>query len=278
MHLWAIILIAIVAVMTIIVVTVIYVREQDRKKLEYMLDAFEDNELNFRFQDNSRFNRTLNRIKWILERKRQQDEQESWTKLIRVLTHEIMNATAPIQAVSQAYLQSPQIKGSPYEEGIRAIYDTSRGLAAFVESYRKLTCFQEPQLGDVSLLPFCQSVAALYPHLAWHVEVSPDATLRADAAMLRQVLINLVKNAAEAGAATIDLRWDGRLYVSNDGHAIPDDVAREIFVPFFTTKTAGSGIGLSMSRQMLVRQGLSLMLRERPLSGYNVTFVIESET
>ena len=68
MHLWAIILITIVAVMTIIVVTVIYVREQDRKKLEYMLDAFEDNELNFRFQDNSRFNRTLNRIKWILER------------------------------------------------------------------------------------------------------------------------------------------------------------------------------------------------------------------
>ena len=121
-------------------------------------------------------------------------------------------------------------------------------------------------------------MAALYPHLAWHVEVPPDATLRADAAMLRQVLINLVKNAAEAGAATIDLRWDGRLYVSNDGHAIPDDVAREIFVPFFTTKAAGSGIGLSMSRQMLVRQGLSLMLRERPLSGYNVTFVIESET
>lgn len=221
---------------------------------------------------------TLNDMGQEIEKLIARNEVEAWQRLTRVLTHEIMNATAPIQAVSQAYLQSPQIKGSPYEEGIRAIYDTSRGLAAFVESYRKLTCFQEPQLGDVRLLPFCQSVAALYPHLAWHVEVPPDATLRADAAMLRQVLINLVKNAAEAGAATIDLRWDGRLYVSNDGHAIPDDVAREIFVPFFTTKAAGSGIGLSMSRQMLVRQGLSLMLRERPLSGYNVTFVIESET
>ncbi len=192
---------------------------------------------------------TLNDMGQEIEKLIARNEVEAWQRLTRVLTHEIMNATAPIQAVSQAYLQSPQIKGSPYEEGIRAIYDTSRGLAAFVESYRKLTCFQEPQLGDVSLLPFCQSVAALYPHLAWHVEV-----------------------------ATIDLRWDGRLYVSNDGHAIPDDVAREIFVPFFTTKAAGSGIGLSMSRQMLVRQGLSLMLRERPLSGYNVTFVIESET
>ena len=191
---------------------------------------------------------TLNDMGQEIEKLIARNEVEAWQRLTRVLTHEIMNATAPIQAVSQAYLQSPQIKGSPYEEGIRAIYDTSRGLAAF------------------------------YPHLAWHVGVSPDATLRADAAMLRQVLINLVKNAAEAGAATIDLRWDGRLYVSNDGHAIPDDVAREIFVPFFTTKAAGSGIGLSMSRQMLVRQGLSLMLRERPLSGYNVTFVIESET
>ena len=221
---------------------------------------------------------TLNDMGQEIQKLIARNEVEAWQRLTRVLTHEIMNATTPIQAVSQAYLQSPQIKGSPYEEGIQAIYDTSKGLAAFVDSYRKLTCFQEPQVGDVSLLPFCQGVAALYPHLAWRVEVPPAATLRADAAMLRQVLINLVKNAAEAGAATMGLRWDGRLYVSNDGHTIPDDVAREIFVPFFTTKPTGSGIGLSMSRQMLVRQGLSLMLRARPLSGYNVTFVIESET
>ena len=76
------------------------VRRHDRKKLEYMLDAFEDGEYNFRFASRSRFNRTLNRIKLIMDRQRQHGEQESWTKLIRVLTHEIMNTVSPIASLS----------------------------------------------------------------------------------------------------------------------------------------------------------------------------------
>ena len=83
---WLIILAIIMTVVITAVITAIYVREKDRKKLEYMLDAFEDGEFNFKFQENTRFNKTLNRIKWIVERRRQQNEQESWTKLIRVLT------------------------------------------------------------------------------------------------------------------------------------------------------------------------------------------------
>lgn len=202
-------------------------------------------------------------------------EVESWQKLTRVLTHEIMNATAPIQSICQAYLNNPSIKGSPYEEGIQAIHDTTLGLTSFVDSYRKLTQLQEPVLQDVNLHAFCHGIASLYPQLEWCIEVPPGLLIRADETLLRQVFINLTKNAIEADAKRMGVKWDGRLYVSNNGHTIPDEVAREIFVPFFTTKSYGSGIGLSLSRQILMMQGMVLSLREHPLFGYNVTFEIE---
>ena len=202
-------------------------------------------------------------------------EVESWQKLTRVLTHEIMNATAPIQSICQAYLNNPSIKGSPYEEGIQAIHDTTLGLTSFVDSYRKLTQLQEPVLQDVNLHAFCHGIASLYPQLEWCIEVPPGLLIRADETLLRQVFINLTKNAIEADAKRMGVKWDGRLYVSNNGHTIPDEVAREIFVPFFTTKSYGSGIGLSLSRQILMMQGMVLSLREHPLYGYNVTFEIE---
>ena len=206
------------------------------------------------------------------------NEVEAWQRLTRVLTHEIMNATTPILAVSQAYLKSPDMKGSPYEEGIRAIHDTSSGLAAFVDSYRKLTQLQEPVLGDVQLLAFCEGIAALYPQLQWQIDIPARIILRADEGLLRQVFINLAKNAVEAGAGRMELKWTDRLYVSNDGHTIPDEVAREIFIPFFTTKPSGSGIGLSLSRQILLMQNMTLTLREHPLRGYNATFIIDRDT
>lgn len=205
------------------------------------------------------------------------NEVEAWQRLTRVLTHEIMNATTPIQSISQAYLQNPSIKGSPYEEGIKAIHDTTLGLSTFVESYRKLTQLQEPVLGDVNLLAFCHSIASLYPHLEWSIDIPSELTLKADEALLRQVFINLTKNAIEADVTRMGIKWDGNLYVSNNGHTITDEVAQEIFVPFFTTKSFGSGIGLSLSRQILMRQDMLLSLREHPLRGYNVTFQIEAK-
>lgn len=203
------------------------------------------------------------------------NEVESWQRLTRVLTHEIMNATAPIQSISQAYLNNPQIKGTHYEEGIRAIYDTTKGLANFVDSYRKMTLLQEPVMEDVNIHSFLDSVVTLYPELTWKVDIPDTLTWKADSSLLRQVFINLVKNAVEADAKTIGVGWNGALLFSNDGHTIPDDVAREIFIPFFTTKSTGSGIGLSLSRQILMKQGLILTLREHPLRHFNVTFIIE---
>ncbi len=204
-----------------------------------------------------------------------QNEVESWQRLTRVLTHEIMNATTPINSISQAYLSNPNIKGTPYEEGIRAIHDTSAGLSAFVDSYRKLTQLQEPVPTDVHLLELVSTLRNLYPTLTWHIDIPRAASFHTDKNMLRQVLINLVKNAAEAGATTIDIRWNDALCVSNNGAPIPADVMHEIFIPFFTTKKTGSGIGLSLSRQLMVMQGGNLSLAETPVSGYHVSFIIK---
>lgn len=204
-----------------------------------------------------------------------QNEVESWEKLTRVLTHEIMNATAPITSISQAYLNSPKIQGSPYEEGIRAIYTTSQGLSVFVDSYRKFAQLQEPHLRMVLLADCVRKVQALYSELEWKVQVPDQLSLPLDENLFHQVLVNLTKNAKEAHATCLDVRWkQEELWISNNGDHIPADAARDIFVPFFTTKRSGSGIGLSLSKQLMVKQGRNLRLAESPIAGYPVSFVL----
>ncbi|MCF2602182.1 HAMP domain-containing histidine kinase [Parabacteroides distasonis] len=219
---------------------------------------------------------TLNDLGQVVNQLVAQNEVESWQRLTRVLTHEIMNVTTPIQSITQAYLSHPMIKGTPYEEGIRVIHDTSAGLAIFVSNYRKLTQLEEPQPTAVNLRTFASELQTLYPDLVWHISIPASVTLRTDKHLLRQALINLIKNAIEAGARTIDLRWQEALYISNDGEPIPAAVRQEIFVPFFTTKSSGSGIGLSLSRQILIRQGILLSLADTPVCGYHVSFVLKS--
>ena len=268
MHLWAIILIAIVAVMTIIVVTVIYVREQDRKKLEYMLDAFEDNELNFRFQDNSRFNKTLNRIKWILERKRQQDEQESWTKLIRVLTHEIMNTVSPIASLSEALSHWANVPEKEREmdlkAGLETIASSSNDLIGFVQSYRELAGVARPIMKALMLDHLVNKVIGLTLEqcneagaVCTYCPKTDDILIYADESQIFRILINLIKNAVQAGAKHILItaeinQYDQTLvHVWNDGAPISPESQEQIFIPFFTTKQEGTGIGLSLSRQIM---------------------------
>ena len=264
-----------------------------RERAQIMRDAIRHRDFSFRLPTRGLFfgekalQEALNDMGQDIQKQVAHSEVESWQKLTRVLTHEIMNAITPIQSISQAYLKNLDISSSPYEEGIRAIHDTSTGLMAFVESYRKLTQLQEPVISDVNLLDFAKRIASLYPDLAWEIDIPADFVLQADENLLRQVFINLTKNAIEAEAKTIGLTptlskregtppkggW-GVLF-SNDGHVIPLDVAQEIFIPFFTTKPSGTGIGLSLSRQILMMQGMTLSLAENPQRGYNVTFVIE---
>lgn len=201
-------------------------------------------------------------------------EVESWQRLTRVLTHEIMNAATPICSISQAYLADPSIKGTPYEEGIIAIHQTGMGMTAFVENYRKLTDLQEAELEEVDLQQTLETLGTLYPDVAWHIRTDGQLRFKADRGMMLQVLSNLAKNACEAGAKDIDIRWDNALLISNNGAPIPSDVAREIFVPFFTTKQTGSGIGLALARLMMHKQGMNLSLAEQPVPGFRTTFAI----
>lgn len=217
-------------------------------------------------------------------------EVESWQRLTRVLTHEIMNSVAPIQSITQAYIASPLVKDTPLEEGMRAIYDTSLGLSTFVDSYRKLTQLQPADVKPLDLSHFIYTMSALYPDIKWHVDLNNVATVSTDQGMLRQVATNIIKNAIEAGARSIDLRIaddEGtyhnadngkpvtRLLISNDGQRIAPEVAREIFIPFFTTKRTGQGIGLSLARQMMIACGGNLWLAETPVAGFHTTFIVE---
>ncbi len=291
---------AVVAILVVsfVVATLLAYRHQcllrDRARL--MHDAIRHRDFTFRLPTKGllfgerALQEVLNDMGQDIQRLVAQGEVESWQRLTRVLTHEIMNATTPIRSISQAYLSDPSIKGSAYEEGIRAIRDTSMGLAVFVDSYRKLTQLQEPIMKDINLSGFLASLPAIHPHIRWEIDVPSDTIIHADESLLRQVFINIARNASEANAHTIGIRHvprqqDSRrpphafckLQVSNDGHSIPDDVACDVFVPFFTTKPQGSGIGLSLSRRILMMQGFSLSLREHPITGYNVTFEIEDD-
>lgn len=216
------------------------------------------------------------------------NEVESWQRLTRVLTHEIMNAVAPIQSITQAYIGSPLVKDTPLEEGMRAIYDTSLGLSTFVDIYRKLTQLQPADIQSLNLPQFINTIKALYPEAEWNINLSGVTTVDTDHGMFRQVITNIVKNAIEAEAHTIDIsisnngsgHADGhknniRLLISNDGKLILPEESREIFIPFFTTKKTGQGIGLSLARQMMIACRGNLWLADRPVVGYHTTFILE---
>lgn len=220
--------------------------------------------------------RALNDMENDIGRLTARNEVESWEKLTRVLTHEINNATTPILSICQAYLASPGIAATPYREGIEAIHDTTTALAAFVDSYRKMTQIQQPEPADVPLRDFISGIACMYPAMTWHIDIPDSAILCIDASLLRQALINIVRNAVEAGAKNIGIMWSRSLYVSNDGAPIPPESIRDLFVPFYTTKRHGSGIGLPLSRQILMMQGYGLSLAPQPQIGYAVTFVISA--
>ena len=225
---------------------------------------------------------TLNKLGETIRQQVNLNEVESWERLTRVLTHEMMNATAPITSISQSMLGRDDVKGSPLEPGIQAIYDTSRHLNNFVVNYRKMSELEKPVLADVPLRSLFGDVCKAYPTLTWEVHVPTDMIVRADAGMLRQVLMNLAKNAVEAEAKRMVIQQIEEssnhqllmLYIGNDGLPIPAENRQSLFVPFFTTKRSGNGIGLSLSRRMMIQQGGMLDLAEKPLSGCHTGFIL----
>ena len=207
-----------------------------------------------------------------------QKEVESWQKLTRVLTHEIMNVSTPIQSISQAYLEHPKVVGTSLEKGVRAINDAAGNLVTFVDSYRKLTQLQEPVISTLRLKDFLAGIMMLYPDVTWQTDIPTDAVLDTDESLLRQVFVNIIKNAVEANAKSIECTWhDHALHISNDGTPILAEVRRDIFIPFYTTKTSGTGIGLALSLQIMTMLGGTLLLAEKADANYHTTFILEFE-
>jgi nitrogen fixation/metabolism regulation signal transduction histidine kinase len=211
-------------------------------------------------------------------------ELESWIKLIRVLTHEIMNSVAPITSLSQTIMgYYKNLDGElPSEKiitntmkGLEVINERGAGLISFVETYRKLTRLPQPEKKPVQVKQLFDNTTTLINketideniRIKW--EVNPDnLEIAADKKQVSQVLINLLKNALEAlknkpGGiillkGVISSTGRAQISVTDNGPGIPDDLMDKIFVPFFTTKESGSGIGLSLSRQIMLLHGGSL--------------------
>jgi two-component system, NtrC family, nitrogen regulation sensor histidine kinase NtrY len=232
---------------------------------------------------------TLQDIRGELERK----ELDSWVKLIRVLSHEIMNSLAPVTSIAQSLqgIWKDKIENTPTFAGDEAVDSTIRGLEVigergeglirFVQSYRMLTKVPVPKLAGVEMKNLFDRLSILVSPLKAEFEVlikfhypEPDFQLLVDEQMLVQVVINLVKNAAEALADTTDplIEISGRqlsnsqteITVSDNGPGIPDEIIEEIFVPFFTTKATGTGIGLSYSRQLMRAHGGTINCSSHP--------------
>ena len=249
------------------VITTIRTRRKDIKKVAYIMDALEDGELNFRFQEKNKFNRTLNRIRTIFEKQRQAHEHDSWTKLIRVLTHEIMNTVSPIASLSDAMAKSVDKNGHSeldIKAGLETISDSSKNLIGFVQTYRQLSGVAKPIRKALDLRELMDSVIGLNSEFAASCGATckyrpeeDDLMIYADEGQISQILINLIKNALQAGAKHIDITAkmgrddDVIVQVANDGEPIPVSAQEQIFIPFYTTKKEGSGIGLSISRQIM---------------------------
>jgi nitrogen fixation/metabolism regulation signal transduction histidine kinase len=219
--------------------------------------------------------------------RRELDDREidTWIRLTRVLTHEIMNGLTPVTSLSQTLLGLPEADRPALRQGLQTIHTTSEGLLRFVESYRRLTRLPQPHPSLVNVRPFLQrqiQLAEEANHAPRFIlaEAPDDLIMYADEGLMAQVVTNLLTNAAQAGASEVTLRAfcaddeSIHLQVANNGPEIPAKVAEQIFVPFFTTKQEGSGIGLSLSKQIMRLSGGTLSLlpynATRPLTVFEM--------
>ena len=241
-------------------------------------------------------------------------EVDSWIKLIRVLTHEIMNTITPVTSLSETLLTRVK-EDKDLKQGLETIHKTGTELLAFVNNYRRFTHVPQPQPALFYVEPFLKRMALLCNHEV-EISVSPkDLLTYADESLLSHVVTNLLKNAVEAfkekGISAERNKQDGNeqgrnkqecrsadlqsaaskkafirlqayanaqesiiIDVSNNAGLIPENVASHIFIPFFTTKPEGSGIGLSLSRQIMRVSGGSLSLHQDKAQGITTFRII----
>ena len=284
MSVWLWILIVVVAVVLTAVVTTWLVRKQDTRKVSFMMDSLEDGEMNFRFRDNSNLNRALNRIRGIFTRRTAVDEAASWSKLFRVMTHEIMNTVAPIASLSDALSKDDSLD---VKAGLETISSSSKDLIRFVESYRSMMKQAPPVRKAVMVDEMMERVLNLNKTrlkeqgvTISYTQKTPDLLIYIDESQIMQVLNNLIKNAVQAEANSIritaELNSEDRTVISvtNNGKPVPLRQQEEIFVPFYTTKPNGTGIGLSLSRQIMTRHNgnIALVQSDRNMTTFALIF------
>jgi nitrogen fixation/metabolism regulation signal transduction histidine kinase len=212
-----------------------------------------------------------------LSRRLRDEERQAWKRLIRVMGHEINNSLAPIKSIAgsmRGILRRdplPDDWQQDLSDGLTVIEERTQALATFIEAYASIARLPPPRLQPTDLAGVVHRVTTLHPgeHCPVRTEAGPDATLQADEGQLEQLLINLLKNACEAAAQTegaVSIRWTTeldwlRLDIEDEGPGIanPDN----LFVPFFSTKPGGSGIGLTLSRQIAEAHGGNLELVNR---------------
>lgn len=215
-------------------------------------------------------------------------ELDAWIKMSHVLTHEIMNAITPVVSLSASLLEKKDRTPAQLQEGLSVIYSTSQGLLSWVENYRKFSSLPTPVPALFYIHELTDEIATLKmipQNISLNVSiVSEDILLYADKHLIRQVVINLVRNAVQAigeDSGQIEIlsyvREDDHVVIKvcNDGPAISEEVRQHIFVPFFTTKVHGSGIGLSVCKQIMTLSNGSITLLPSGTSGWNTTFVLD---
>ncbi len=210
-----------------------------------------------------------------LSRALREEERQAWQRLVRVLGHELNNSLAPVCSIAESLEMllkrepRPPDWESDLRGGLHVIAERAAALSRFMKDYARLARLPSPSLQKIELAPLVRSTVALESRMAIEIVGGPEVALLADPDQLQQVLINLVKNAVEAAQHTgggVRVGWrvsNGTLdlYVDDDGPGIANPA--NLFVPFFTTKAGGSGIGLALSRQIAEGHGGTLTLGNR---------------
>ena len=224
-----------------------------------------------------------------LSRALREEERQAWQRLVRVLSHEINNSLAPIKSISGSLLgmvgrvPPPEDLDEDLDRGLRVISGRAEALGRFMQSYARLARLPEPELAPVSVATLVRRVISLEIRLPVEVRTAGDIQIHADADQLEQLLINLVRNAVDAALETGGsawIRWSRRgdtleLVVEDEGPGVGE--TGNLFVPFFTTKPGGTGIGLVLSRQIAQGHGgfLTLEDREEPGARARLTLPVE---
>ena len=209
-----------------------------------------DAELQEMYENMNRVMQTYSLYRMELETKR-----VYYDRILRMMTHELRNSIAPIVSLSEDMLQRSYSAGES-REAVEVIHEQCTSIKSLLDNYYELTHLPKPELREVSVKSMLEYVKRLFPEQELSIHCAQGLKLTCDEQQIKQILINLVKNAVEASATSVVITASApedspRITVSDNGPGVPADKQEEIFLPFYTSKSTGSGIGLAISRQMM---------------------------